>query len=103
MKIILLFLSLTLAACAAAAQTLAWTVNPADNVTSCKVYEHVGTAYNLIATVIAPLTTYSLAGVPAGAHIYAVTAVNIRGESLRSAEITFPATPAAPTGLQIIP
>lgn len=106
--ILFLCVALTIAQ-AQSAPSLQWNVNPASEVvTSYKVYEHVGAVYNLIATVPAPappiaLVNYSLAGVPTGAHVYAVTAINVRGESLRSAEVTFPATPTAPTGLNVIP
>lgn len=101
--IYLLILLVAITARAQSAPTLAWNANPAaENVTSYKVYEHVGAVFNLIATVTAPTTIYSLAGV-VGPKLYAVSAVNVSGEGPRSADVTFPATPTTPTGVKINP
>jgi hypothetical protein len=103
---LLLILSVLIASAALSlgAPSLVWDANaPGDMVTNYKVYEHVGTTYNLIATVAGTVTTYSLAGVSAGPHVYAVSAVNISGESPKSAETILPALPSAPANLRIAP
>jgi len=87
------------------ALSLQWDANPAtDLVTKYNVYEHVGSNYNLVGSVNAPTTTFALTNLSPGAHIYAVTAVNITGESInKSSEVTVPALPSAPANLRISP
>lgn len=102
-SLLYVLLTFALTGIARAVPALAWNPNPAnENVTSYKVYEHVGSSFNLIATVAPPVTTYSLGGVN-GQHLYAVSAVNVAGEGPRSADVTFPATPTSVTGLTITP
>jgi hypothetical protein len=83
--------------------TLSWDANPeAEQVSGYDVYEHVGSDYNLLTPEPIPATTYPLGAVPPGAHTYAVSALNIRGESPKSSEVTFPAAPSAPSNPRII-
>lgn len=103
------FLSLVVAALlihAASAQaltyTLSWIANPVnDAVTGYNVYERVGTVYTKLGTVTAP--TFSLGSPTAGVvHFYAISAVNIDGESPKSPEAILPTgPPGTPVGQKI--
>jgi hypothetical protein len=103
-SLLLATLAFSLSATAQSAPSLAWNPNPVgDLVTGYNVYEHVGTVYNLLTPTPITVTTYSLAGAPAGQHVYAVTALNLRGESAKSTDATLPAAPTAPAGLKVLP
>lgn len=86
----------------AATASLLWDANlPADNVTSYKVYEKIGTVWTNIGT--APATAapaFIVQNLTPGAHTYAVTALNALAESPRSNEVTTN-IPNAPTNLRV--
>ena len=86
-----------------ATYTLVLTANPpADQVTSYNVYEHAGgTTYNLLGQADSSLN-FDLGQPSAGAHAYAVTAVNARGESDKSPDATFPAAPSTPQAPKVV-
>ena len=77
----------------------AWNANPvADRITSYRIYEQVGAAYNLIATVPATVLTYTLPAPASGNHIYVLTALNSRSESPKSNQALWPVSAHAPSG-----
>jgi hypothetical protein len=89
---------------AESAPSLQWDANPPnEQVTNYKIYEKIGQNFTLVGTVDGKTTTYSLAGVPEGQHIYAVSAVNITGESSKSTETILPATPSVPVNPRVVP
>lgn len=104
-KLLLLFsIFLSLTAQAATTVTLSWDANPAaEKVTSYKVYEHTGANYNLLGTVLstADRTFIVTDPDPAIAHNYALSAVNLRGESAKSADTVLPIGAGIPKNLKI--
>ena len=85
-----------------ATYTLVLTANPPeDQVTSYNVYEHAGADYNLLGQADSSLN-FDLGQPSAGAHAYAVTAVNTRGESDKSPDATFPAAPSTPQAPKVV-
>jgi hypothetical protein len=85
--------------------TLSWNASPTtEQVTSYRVYEHIGTSYNLIATVAPPSVSYLLGSIT-GTHVYCVAGVNTTGEGPKSNEVTATGTlplPSAPVNLRIV-
>lgn len=105
-KLPLAILAAFLLAVSASAQSqafsLQWLANPAgDAVTAYNVYEHVGATYTLLGSTGPTVLTFSLGTPTAGVHLYAVSAVNVRGESPKSLDATLPTVATAPTGLKV--
>jgi hypothetical protein len=94
----------SLFAAQADAFSLAWTASPpSDAVTGYNVYEASGSprVYTLLGSTGPTVTTFSIGTPAAGVHYYAVTAVNLRGESSKSAEAILPSLPVTVTGLKV--
>ncbi len=105
MSVLTLLFILTLPAFAADVK-LAWDPMPASQVwTEIRVYEVVGTNYNLIGTVTgSPLpTTFTITNVSSGTHTYVIRSFN--GQSLsvdsNTASLTVLSNPLAPGNLTI--
>jgi hypothetical protein len=80
-----------------------WSPVPAgDRVTNYKLYEQVGTNYNLIATIPPNVTTWTMPPM-IGSHIFVVTAVNATKEGPKSNQATWPPDPHPPGNLRITP
>ena len=85
-----------------ATYTLILTPNPPeDQVTKYNVYEHASGNYALLGVADDNLE-FDLGQPSAGAHAYAVTAVNTRGESDKSPDATFPAAPSTPQAPKVV-
>lgn len=106
----ILFVSLALATVRAQGSGIGWTAHAStENVASYKVWEHVGTSFNLLATVpwVAPpvtqMTWYPTGWVAGSLHLLSVSAINVEGvEGQRCADLRFP-IPPTPVGLKVIP
>ena len=74
---------------------LDWPVNPASElVSSYKVWQGTpGNPLGLVATVATNTVTLD---VPTGIYRWAISAVNLAGESVKSAETSSPGAPSAP-------
>lgn len=83
-----------------------WIPNPAgENTISYNIYEHVGTTYNLLGSVVVPATlSFSLLSLPTtSSHLISLTSVNSRGESLKSSDVLDASVATAPAGIRIGP
>jgi hypothetical protein len=92
MKKILLMLALLVSPLSALDFGVAWDLNNAPEViTGCKLYEKTivnnVVTWNLVATAPSPVNFVDLVGIPAGTHVYAVTAFSGTAESPKSAEL----------------
>ncbi len=86
---------------------ITWTPNPVEQqITNYSVFEHVGTAFNVLGSPTAPSFTTSV--LSPGLHAFVVAAVNAAGlSSPNSAEVTVTVPlplplPTAPVGLKIV-
>lgn len=84
LAILLLFITLSVDAI-----TLVWDPNPAgDMVTSYRIYRKQGNTFSVVKTVTAPTVSAVIDPYLSGRTTFYVTAVNLTGESVPSAQIT---------------
>lgn len=85
---------------------LGWNApDPADQVDYIEIFEHVGTAHNLVQTEAQPNNVTTLSGISPGVHVYAAKAHNVAGESVaysNEVSVTVLALPATVTNLAFV-
>lgn len=101
--ILAILLALTLPALAVSTATInfVWDLNdPDDAVVNYTMYELVGTAWQQVG--VSTTNSLILSNISIGKHTYAVTAINVNGESDRSNQVVAnTAKPAPPKGFKV--
>jgi hypothetical protein len=101
--LLFVFLSMSGVSCAATL-TLAWDANTDDSPwTYVRIYEKVGTGYNMVSEVSGNLTTAVLTGVAWGSHTYIARAVgvDVTGAQLESPDSNSVVTPMSIKNLKV--